>query len=217
MQHLSEEVLARLVDERAAEGEALHLEICEECRVELEEMRAQTRALARLPELAPARGAWPALRERLDQENLLKVRLAWWERGGWPLRAAAALALFLAGTATGALALRSGDAGAPVAGGAAPAAVEAAAQPAALEERLRLAEEQYVAALAAYSEATGSAQALDPLNRLAALEGIVLTTRAALEEAPADPVINGYHLSALGQRDAMLRQIDAREDEEPWF
>ena len=58
---------------------------------------------------------------------------------------------------------------------------------------------------------------MDPLNQLAALEGIVLTTRAALEEAPADPVINGYHLSALGQRDAILRQIDARADEEPWF
>jgi hypothetical protein len=214
MQHLSEEVLARLVDEGASAEESLHLEICEECRAELEEMCAQTRALARLPELAPSRAAWPALRAKLEEEELLKVRIGWWERGGWPLRAAAGLALFLSGTATGALALGGGDAGAPVA---ASAPVVTRARPAALEERLRVAEDAYVAALAEYSEATGSAQAVDPLNRLAALEGIVLTTRAALEEAPADPVINGYHLSALGQRDAILRQIDAREDEEPWF
>ena len=214
MQHLSEEVLARLVDEGASPEESLHLEICEECRAELEELCAQTRALARLPELAPSRAAWPALVAKLEEENLLTTRVGWWERGGWPLRAAAALALFLGGTATGALALLGGEGGGAVAT-VAPAAT--AARPAALEERLRLAEEAYVAALAEYSEATGSARAVDPLNRLAALEGIVLTTRAALEEAPADPVINGYHLSALGERDAILRQIDAREDEEPWF
>ena len=214
MQHLSEEVLARLVDEGASGEESLHLEICEECRAELEEMCAQTRALARLPELAPSRTAWPALRAKLEEEALLRTRVGWWERGGWPLRAAAALALFLAGTATGALALRGGDAAGPVASGAPAATV---ARPVALEEKLRVAEDAYVAALAEYSEATGATAAVDPLNRLAALEGIVLTTRAALEEAPADPVINGYHLSALGQRDAILRQIDAREEEEPWF
>jgi hypothetical protein len=35
----------------------------------------------------------------------------------------------------------------------------------------------------------------------------VITTRAALGQAPTDPVINGYHLTALAQRDAMLKQI----------
>ena len=32
---------------------------------------------------------------------------------------------------------------------------------------------------------------------------------AALAQAPTDPVINGYHLTALAQRDAMLKQIRA--------
>jgi hypothetical protein len=54
------------------------------------------------------------------------------------------------------------------------------------------------------------------LNRLAALEGIMLTAQAALREAPADPVINGYLLTAMGQRDAMLRQI-SRPSEQDWF
>ena len=60
------------------------------------------------------------------------------------------------------------------------------------------------------------------MSRLAALEGIVLMTGAALSEAPADPVINGYHLTALEQRDALLRQIDRRneateESEQEWY
>jgi hypothetical protein len=216
MQHLSEEDLARLVDEGAAEGEALHLRICEECRAELEALAEQTRALEALPELAPPAEAWPALLKRLDDEELLRTGAGRGVWLGWPLRVAAALALFLGGTATGALALRGETPAAPMAT-ARPAAPATPATPAQLEQRLRDAEAQYVSLLTEYSQATGTAQTGDPLNRLAALEGIVLTTRAALEEAPADPVINGYHLSALGQRDAILRQIDAREDEEPWF
>ncbi|MBW3628747.1 MAG: hypothetical protein KY464_05540 [Gemmatimonadetes bacterium] len=213
MQHLSEETLARLVDEAAVEGEALHLETCEDCRIELEEMKAQTRALALLPEITPPAVAWPSVRRRLSAEELLRAAAGRRTGLGWPLRAAAGLTLFLAGAATGALALRGTAPGEQVA--AAPTQPVAEADD--LEQRLRAAEDEYVAVLTEYSMATESADPVDPLNRLAALEGIVLTTRAALEEAPADPVINGYHLSAVGQRDAMLRQIDDRDNEEPWF
>jgi hypothetical protein len=73
---------------------------------------------------------------------------------------------------------------------------------------LRAAEDKYFSALSRYSEKEGTETA-DPNARLAALEGIVLTTRAALAQAPTDPVINGYHLTALAQRDAMLKQIKA--------
>ena len=34
----------------------------------------------------------------------------------------------------------------------------------------------------------------------------MLTTRAALGQSPADPVINGYHLTALAQRNATIKQ-----------
>ena len=47
----------------------------------------------------------------------------------------------------------------------------------------------------------------DPYARLAALEGIAAITRAALGQAPADPVLNGYHVTAIAQREALLRQI----------
>ena len=71
---------------------------------------------------------------------------------------------------------------------------------------LRQAEDDYFRKLSAYSQTAGTAPS-DPTTRLAALEAIVITTRAALGQAPTDPVINGYHLTALAQRDAMLKQI----------
>jgi hypothetical protein len=43
--------------------------------------------------------------------------------------------------------------------------------------------------------------------RLAALDGMVTVSRAALYEAPADPVINQYYLATLGAREATMRQI----------
>ena len=75
--------------------------------------------------------------------------------------------------------------------------------------RLRTAESDYLAALARFAELSGRIDEGDPLARLAALESIVATTRAALGRAPADPVINGYHLTAVAQRDALLRQVSA--------
>ena len=82
---------------------------------------------------------------------------------------------------------------------------------------LRDAESVYLDALARYAQLAGGAgESSDPLARLAALEGIVLTTREALGRAPADPVINGYHMTALAQREATLRQI-AATSRNPWF
>lgn len=75
--------------------------------------------------------------------------------------------------------------------------------------RLRSAEAQYLAALARYSDFSARSDAIDPVARLAALESIIATTRAALAQAPADAVINGYHLTAVAQRDATLRQVAA--------
>ncbi len=73
---------------------------------------------------------------------------------------------------------------------------------------VRTAEAAYLRALARYSEQRpANATVSDPVARLATLESILLTTKAALREAPADPVINGYHITALAERDAVLKQI----------
>jgi hypothetical protein len=74
---------------------------------------------------------------------------------------------------------------------------------------LREAEELYLAALTRYAELASSAEPGDPIARLAALQSIVMTTQAALNQSPTDPVINGYHLTALAQRDATLKQVAA--------
>jgi hypothetical protein len=81
---------------------------------------------------------------------------------------------------------------------------------------MREAETHYLEALARFAELTGGIAGDDPVARLAALEGIVLTTGAALDQAPADPVINGYHMTALAQREATLRQI-ATSTAPYWF
>jgi hypothetical protein len=201
MQHLEPDTLARLVDEPGLPPEAEHLERCGACRQTLDELRVQTQALGGLPkEITPPREAWARLDARLREEGLLRPR----KRRLWTVRAAAGVALFLAGTLAGTAAQRPTDPG-TLAGGAAN-----------VEETLRSAEAAYLEALTRYAELTGIEVDFDPYSRLAALEGIVMTTRTALESAPADPVINTYHLAAVGQREAMLRQLAAAHDD-PWF
>lgn len=44
-------------------------------------------------------------------------------------------------------------------------------------------------------------------TRLAALDNVMTEMRAALHEAPHDPVINQYYLATVGAREATLRQL----------
>jgi hypothetical protein len=73
---------------------------------------------------------------------------------------------------------------------------------------LDAAEAAYVTALRRYAEIADPSSGADPATRLAALETLVESTGRALERAPGDPVLNGYHLSMLDERDALRRQID---------
>jgi hypothetical protein len=212
--HLDPETLARLVDEIPDAAESEHLERCAACRGELAEMRAQTDMLAELPAIPAPDRVWTRARHRLVEEGLISVESstghdARWRPATWMLRAAAYLGLFLAGAAT--TAALGGARG----NGLEPAGPLVAADAVEAERLLRDAEEAYVSALGQYQALTGAGLEGDPAARLAALEGILLSTGAALEAAPADPMINGYYLSAIGQREAMLRQIAAAG--EPWY
>lgn len=214
MQHLNDEDLARLVDEDPTDEEVAHLELCASCASEVQAMLLQTETLASLPDLEPPPRLASRLHAGMAVEGLLLSNRS---RRQAMLRIAASLALFASGGLAGFLG-RGATESDPLASSdrTPPATVVEAAQ------RLQQAESAYTAALAAYSEVGGSLPAPDPVSRLAALEGIVLTTRAALNEAPADPVINGYHLTALEQRDAILRQIEAHPSqdenaEQEWY
>lgn len=74
-------------------------------------------------------------------------------------------------------------------------------------EALREAEAAYVAALARYADERTPPTGGDPTSRLAALEGILYTTRAALDASPNDPVLEGFYRSAIAQRDAILDDV----------
>lgn len=205
MEHLTMEEIARLVDETPAAGEAEHLAACERCASALRAMEAQTHALAELPDPAMP----PRLRGRVLAEVAGDPKRA--RRAPWShpfARMAAAVAIFMLGGLAGSLTATPD----PVAVGPAPTAPGSDPLTA-----LATAESAYLAALGRYAEESGAPVGFDPVHRLATLESIVLTTGSALRDAPADPVINNYHLTALGQRDALLRALGAGVGEEEWF
>ena len=227
MSHLSIETLARLVDESADSHEAEHLDVCEVCRTELEGLRADAAELARLPELEPPVEQWLAIEHRLAAEGLLRKQPRAWTTRSWMrpvLQMAAAITIFLIGTYSAPLLGRlspsftarsvASNQSAPGVTNVANVSNASTAEEAA--NAVRITEQAYLNALTRYTELAGRTEATDPVARLAALESIVLTTRAALGQAPADPVINGYHLTALAQRDATIKQL-ASKSKETWF
>jgi hypothetical protein len=183
--------------------------------------------------IEPPPTEWPELEARLLEEGLIRRRTGASHRATWG-RAAAAVALFALGTATGTFVLRgSAPAGAPATDRAALAGrtvlpalntqtgpiMVSAVEPATAAEALALyrqAEAVYLDALTRVAELGGQGEGSNPVARIAALESIAAITRSALEEAPADPIINGYHLTALAQKEATLRQIAATKSDR-WF
>ena len=226
MQHLMIETIARLVDEAASAEETAHLQVCDECRATLEAMRADVAALGNLPMIEPPPTEWPELENRLLSEGLIR------RRAGQPIwrstavRVAASIALFAFGAFSG-IGFTRGQAGGPLLtqvadraalGSAAPMLI-AATEPATPEETVQLyrqAEALYIEALTRVAQLDDQQGGGDPVARLAALEGIATITRSALDQSPADPVLNGYHLTALAQREATIRQIAASKPGR-WF
>lgn len=254
MRHLSEETLARLVDEAATEAEESHLRSCPTCAGLLRELREQTDALAALPALRPPKDDWNRLEARLRRNGLvgggerprkggkaaspsadrMPVRIL----GSSWLQAAAALVLFLGGTAFGAWLEPAGEGPAaaddgavattvPVSGDATdPNGMLAAGRGVSsvdeAADRLRSAEAEYVDALVTYRELLGDTGAgstdgvEDPAARFAALETLVAASQEAIRHAPADPFFNGVLASTMAERRAAIRQISTADDDS-WF
>lgn len=78
------------------------------------------------------------------------------------------------------------------------------------------AQAEYVGALQRVAAIADPASGNTPETRLAALEQLVRLTADALERVPGDPVINGYHLAAVAERDALRRELD-RDAQTAWF
>ena len=221
MSHLTTETLARLVDETPSSAEQAHLATCTECRTALDDLRAQTAALGALPPVAPPADAWERIAARLETDRAVPIRRP------WPLtgiaRAAAAVILFAGGVAAGTLLTRAQgtartDARVVDPGGDSGSATTVAATPEDIAlARLRVAELMYTNALLDYAKLTSPEPPRDAAARLATLETIVVTTRTALERAPADPLINSYYLAALAERETLLGQLRRTSEAGQWY
>ncbi len=111
MDHLTQDTLARLVDERPTPEEREHLEACSHCAEEARAFRLQSDALGGLAALRPPPGDWESLEARLESEGLIRTpetfrRFGFAAAPPW-MQAAAAVVVFLGGTGFG-LALTKG-------------------------------------------------------------------------------------------------------------
>ena len=224
MSHLTIETLARIVDESPTATEEAHLAACAECRATLDELRAQTAelsALGALPPVEPPAHAWERIAARVEADRTvpLRPRLPL----GGIARAAAAVILFAGGVAAGVFLTRDqgtppNDAPTAAPTGDAGSAMTAASKPEDIAlARLRVAELMYTNALLDYARLTSPEPPSDAAARLATLETIVVTTRTALERAPADPLINSYYLAALAERETLLGQLRRTSEAGQWY
>lgn len=222
MSHLPTERLAALADEPPTAAELAHLANCAECARE----RAAYQSLV---ELAAGSGAtigaplttWEALRPKLLDDRIIGTGdtvLRPRRRAGraW-LQAAAAVLLISGGLVAG-----------RVTAGVSPLPlveqppVATASVPADSTPHFRSIEEARAAQTQSqlmYQTATAFLAQRDTANhapespaairtRLAALDRTRQVLDQALDEAPYDPVINGYYLTTLGQREATIRQLN---------
>jgi len=211
MERLSLEQLARLVGEPPTPKEQAALDASPALRSELEALRAQTAALGALPDVLPPPDGWKAIRARLAAAGLLRERVGQHQPWRKWVQAAAALVLFTGGTAFG---WTVGVAPEPQTSDGATAVARDDAAPASLEDAraaVQSAEEAWAAAYDDYQRLLGSGEPVsaprDPASRLAAVETIWAASRAAVEEAPADPVFNEILATMVAERQQLLRSI----------
>ena len=229
MPHLPTDRLAALGDDLPTMEEAAHLAVCDACAHERSAYQALV-AMARAerePFGLPLT-RWDAIAAELAKEPAGAVLAGESARPSnrWMLRIAAGLLLVAGGAMAGRVSAGAGplpENGSTVAAVPTPPAAtqsvarldpdsvffQTADEARAAQQRSELVYQQATAFLARVD--TTGAGGVSPIayrSRLAALDRVLSTTRDALREAPHDPVINGYYLTTLGQREATLRQLN---------
>jgi hypothetical protein len=222
MSHLSPERLAALSDDTPAPIEAAHITTCDDCSAELVAQRklARMAAAAQVMSGAPVSN-FNALVPRLRAEGLIAAPDRSAQVRTWTVRVAASLLLLAGGAAAGRMTathelplLPTAIAGSDDRGANAPPA-QSSANFKTSDEALRalaVSQQTYQSA-AAFLAAQDTSAHFIGLNqnsyrtRLKALDDIAAATRAALYQAPQDPVLNQYYLNTLSARDATLGQL----------
>lgn len=224
MSHLNPERLAALSDDTPTPVESAHLTTCDACSAELVAQRKLARmAAAAGPVTDGPISSFDALVPRLKAEGLIAGPARRVVIMKWTMRAAASLVLVTGGvlagrmSVSGASASQQAQAVQPAAGG--DGALLANAQPISsfrtaddAVKALSASQQTYQSA-AAYLAAQDTTSHFIGLNentyraRLTALDDIIAATRAALYQAPQDPVLNQYYQGTLSARQATLVQL----------
>ena len=226
MQHLSVDRLGALADEEPTADEAAHLASCIDCAREREAYRAVlAMAVMERGYAGAPLTTWESLAPRLREEGLIggrRARVFSFPSSRKWLEAAAAVVLIGGGAIIGRYSAGATPLPTPVAtidqsvGDATPvlAASSGRAFTSSAEAvaALSRAQQDVQKALAYLSSQDTSANTVDKSsmyrNRLAALDEVASTTREAVNEAPYDPVMNGYYLTTMQAREATLRQLN---------
>jgi hypothetical protein len=225
MSHLPDERLAALLDDPPISAELAHLASCERCATE----RAAYRALRELSNAEQHIGAplsdWDTLAPALRADGVIDTgewRVARRPRrfgGVWP-QAAAAVLIAIGGLAYGRYSAvgsvlpesvhRGADMASTAGTGTDSIAFGSIEEARAVQVQSQLLYQSAALYLAAHDTADLSPMSPAAIRRrLATLDEVGATVRQALAESPGDPVINGYYLTTLGQREAAFRQLNA--------
>ena len=216
MSHLTPERLAALSDDTPSPIEAAHITTCDDCSGEL----AAHRKLLRLAAAAQVVPAVPisnfdALAPRLRAEALIANPNRGLVVRAWTGRIAAGLVLVAGGAAAGRMTAARELPTLPASQGSVAAVSGPAEEFKTADDALKAlssAQQTYQSA-AAFLAAQDTSAHFIGLNqstyrtRLAALDEIAAATRAALYQAPQDPVLNQYYLGTLTEREATLTHL----------
>ena len=219
MLHLSPERLAALAEDPPTAAELAHLTGCVECTRE----RAAYRALGKLAggdarQIGAPLTTWESLRPALLADGVIDSgsgRLS--SRRNRPVwfQAAAAAMLVTGGLVAGRASAKLSVAGVSASLPAAVSPIDSTPRFRSIDEaRVAQTQSQFVyqnatAYLAQHDTTTNQTEGAAAMRtRLAALDRTQQVLNQALTEAPYDPVINGYYLTTVGQREATLRMIN---------
>jgi hypothetical protein len=221
MSHLNPERLAALSDDTPTPIESAHITTCDACSAEL----AAQRKLARMAAAAGPLTDGPisnfnALVPRLKAEGLIAAPDRRATAIKWSMRAVASFVLVAGGVIAGRMSMRTEsstlgqgvDASTTASLGVGAQPVSSFRTPDDAVKALSTSQQTYQSA-AAYLAAQDTTSHFVGLNentyrtRLTALDDILAATRAALYQAPQDPVLNQYYQGTLTARQATLTQL----------
>lgn len=218
MLHLDPERLAALAEDQPTHDEAAHLAACSECAREqaaYEELVAMA-ARERNTVLARPLTDWRSLSARLTDDSV-RISAAPVRGRGLPrawMQIAAGLVIAATGLFVGRASARTTVSNTQVAQNAAPGA-DSSRSPASVQDAMALmrrAESDYRLAAAfvvAHDTSLHGDAGVDRYRqRLAALDRVSDAALAAANQAPADPVINQYLISARTAREVTLQQLN---------